>query len=81
MLNKVKAIISIIATFAILFSLFPVNVQAATTLTSNATGTIDGYNYEYWKDNGTGTMTLNGAEHSVVHGVISIIYYFVPERN
>ncbi|WP_081926926.1 endo-1,4-beta-xylanase [Pseudobacteroides cellulosolvens] len=60
MLNKVKAIISIIATFAILFSLFPVNVQAATTLTSNATGTIDGYNYEYWKDNGTGTMTLNG---------------------
>jgi endo-1,4-beta-xylanase len=60
MKQKLMVIISIIATFTILFTSFPVNVQAATTLTSNATGTIDGYNYEYWKDNGTGTMTLNG---------------------
>jgi hypothetical protein len=60
MLKKIKVSISIIAIFSILFTLLPVNVQAAITLTSNATGTIDGYDYEYWKDNGTGTMTLNG---------------------
>ena len=42
------------------FTLSVVNVQGATTLTSNATGTIDGYNYELWKDSGTTSMTLNG---------------------
>ncbi len=39
---------------------FALNVQAATTITENQTGTIDGYNYELWKDNGTTSMTLNG---------------------
>lgn len=33
--------------------------QAATTITSNQTGTQDGYNYELWKDYGTTSMTLN----------------------
>ncbi|WP_127533618.1 glycoside hydrolase family 11 protein [Paenibacillus kobensis] len=33
--------------------------NAATTLTSNATGTQDGYDYELWKDSGTTSMTLN----------------------
>lgn len=42
------------------FTLAVVNVQAATTITSNQTGTIDGYNYELWKDSGTTSMTLNG---------------------
>jgi peptidoglycan/xylan/chitin deacetylase (PgdA/CDA1 family) len=42
------------------FAIPIVNVQAAQTLTSNATGTIDGYNYELWKDSGTTSMTLNG---------------------
>ena len=42
------------------FTIPAVNVQAATTLTNNATGTIDGYNYELWKDSGTTSMTLNG---------------------
>jgi endo-1,4-beta-xylanase len=37
-----------------------INVQAATTITSNQTGVIDGYNYELWKDSGTTSMTLNG---------------------
>ncbi|HEY9060547.1 MAG TPA: glycoside hydrolase family 11 protein, partial [Pseudobacteroides sp.] len=60
MKQKMMVIISIIASFTILFTLFPLTVHAGPTLTSNATGTIDGYNYEYWKDNGTGTMTLNG---------------------
>lgn len=33
--------------------------EAATTLSDNATGTQDGYNYELWKDYGTTSMTLN----------------------
>lgn len=38
-----------------------VNVSAATTITSNATGTLDGLDYELWKDYGEPTsMTLNG---------------------
>jgi hypothetical protein len=42
------------------FTIIAVNVQAAQTLYNNATGTIDGYNYELWKDSGTTSMTLNG---------------------
>jgi endo-1,4-beta-xylanase len=42
------------------FTIPIVNVQAAQTLTNNATGTIDGYDYELWKDSGTTSMTLNG---------------------
>ena len=34
-------------------------VQAATTITSNQSGTQDGYYYELWKDSGTTSMTLN----------------------
>lgn len=30
----------------------------AQTINGNQTGTHNGYNWEYWKDNGTGTMTL-----------------------
>lgn len=55
-----KVFLPIFMCFTILFTLPAVNVQAATTLTENATGTIDGYNYELWKDNGTTSMTLNG---------------------
>ncbi|WP_024834580.1 glycoside hydrolase family 11 protein [Ruminiclostridium josui] len=39
---------------------FALNVQAATTITENKTGTIDGYDYELWKDSGNTSMTLNG---------------------
>jgi|LSQX01.2.fsa_nt_gb endo-1,4-beta-xylanase len=46
--------------FALLACLLFVNVYAGPTITSNTTGSFDGYDYEYWKDNGTGTMTLNG---------------------
>lgn len=42
------------------FTIPAVHVQAATTLYNNATGTIDGYNYELWKDSGNTSMTLNG---------------------
>jgi endo-1,4-beta-xylanase len=32
--------------------------STAQTITSNASGTQGGYHYEYWKDNGSGTMIL-----------------------
>jgi hypothetical protein len=35
------------------------SVQAATTITSNDTGTQDGYDYSLWKDYGNTSMTLN----------------------
>jgi hypothetical protein len=60
MKRKLMVIISILMTFTIFFSMFAVNVYAGPTLTSNTTGTFEGYDYEYWKDSGTGTMTLNG---------------------
>nr|AVD68964.1 endo-beta-1,4-xylanase [Caldicoprobacter sp.] len=37
----------------------PFYAQAAITLTSNATGTYDGYYYELWKDYGNATMTID----------------------
>ena len=36
-----------------------VDVRAATTITSNQSGTHDGYYYELWKDSGNTSMTLN----------------------
>jgi len=45
----------------LLLALPALTAQAALTLTSNATGTYDGWDYEFWKDSGgSGTMTLNG---------------------
>nr|AGU99224.1 xylanase XynHAD4 [bacterium enrichment culture clone HAD4] len=35
-----------------------VNAQTSITLTSNASGTFDGYYYELWKDTGNTTMTV-----------------------
>jgi endo-1,4-beta-xylanase len=37
----------------------PFYAQAAITLTSNASGTYDGYYYELWKDSGNTTMTVD----------------------
>ena len=45
--------------FVHLVDLF-VNSHAAITLTSNQTGTYEGYDYELWKDSGNTTMTLTG---------------------
>jgi hypothetical protein len=43
----------------------PAAPLAATTLTSNSTGTQDGYDYELWKDNGNVKMVLeNGGNFS-----------------
>ncbi len=64
--------------FATLFCLalmFPAsNVHAA--ITSNETGTHDGYDYEFWKDDGGyGSMTLNSggtfsAEWSNINNIL-----------
>lgn len=57
---KMRIFFSITICLTIIFTLFSANVQAVTTITENKTGTIDGYNYELWKDNGTTSMILNG---------------------
>ena len=59
MTKKLKAFFSTLLCCSFLFTLLPANVQAM-TLTNNATGTYQGYDYEYWKDTGNGTMTLTG---------------------
>lgn len=53
--------------FTILFVLSAVNVQAATTITTNQTGTHDGYFYSFWNaGGGSVTMTLgSGGNYSV----------------
>ncbi|WP_265446190.1 glycoside hydrolase family 11 protein [Acetivibrio straminisolvens] len=57
MRKKLLSIFIILVSFTVSFTLFSVNVQAK-TVTSNETGTHGGYNYEYWKDEGNGTMIL-----------------------
>ena len=52
---KSKIICSLLAFFTLFDALF-----CATTITENKQGTIDGLNYELWKDSGTTSMTLNG---------------------
>jgi hypothetical protein len=44
--------------FTLLLLAVFVPVSFAQTITSNQTGKQGDYYYEYWKDNGTGTMTL-----------------------
>lgn len=51
--------------------------QAATTITSNQVGNHDGYDYEFWKDNGgSGSMTLNsgGAFSAQWNNVNNILF-------
>ncbi|AEV68127.1 glycoside hydrolase family 11 protein [Acetivibrio clariflavus] len=57
MKHKLMGKFSILMSLTLLLSLLPLNVQAK-TVTSNETGTHGGYNYEYWKDSGNGTMVL-----------------------
>ncbi len=58
--KKLMVLFSILMCFTFTIILAGVDVQAAQTLTENAKGKIDGYDYELWKDNGTTSMTLNG---------------------
>lgn len=61
MKQKMIVIFSMLTSFTIFLGLY-VNVQGATVITSNQTGTIDDYNYELWHDSSSGStsMTLNG---------------------
>ncbi len=55
--KRSRLFMAMVMCFALTFP--AVNVQAATTITSNQSGTQDGYYYELWKDSGTTSMTLN----------------------
>ena len=58
MKQKLLGTFLILITFTVSLTLFPVNVRADVVITSNQTGTHGGYNFEYWKDTGNGTMVL-----------------------
>jgi endo-1,4-beta-xylanase len=56
--------VALVATAAILPGI--ANAEADRTVTSNTTGTHNGYFFSYWKDNGNVTMTLGaGGQYSV----------------
>ncbi len=55
--KRMRLILAMLGCFALVLS--AISVQAATTITSNQSGTQDGYYYELWKDSGTTSMTLN----------------------
>lgn len=55
--NRLKIFARLIS-LTFLFSLLAVTSVQAQTITSNQTGTHGGYNFEYWKDSGNGTMIL-----------------------
>jgi oligosaccharide reducing-end xylanase len=60
--------LSVLMSLSVLLSLFPVNVQAAQTVTSNDTGTHEGFYYSFWNQGGGGSvvMTLgSGGNYSV----------------
>ena len=50
----------VICLFMVLLGLLTEFTNTQKVLTGNATGQIDGYSYELWKDNGTTSMTLLG---------------------
>lgn len=55
--GKTKVFLTLLLSLALAL---PASIaHAATTITSNQTGTQDGYDYELWKDSGTTSMTLN----------------------
>jgi endo-1,4-beta-xylanase len=59
-----------------LLALFVRYSSAQTTISSNKTGKQGDYYYEYWKDNGTGTMTLgDGGNFSCTWGSVGNILF------
>jgi peptidoglycan/xylan/chitin deacetylase (PgdA/CDA1 family) len=59
MKRTIRLLSAVLMCFTIMLTEFSFNVKAATTITSNQTGTHDGYDYELWKDSGNTSMTLN----------------------
>ena len=57
MKHKIRGKLSGLLSLTLLISLFPLTAQAK-TITTNETGIHEGYDYEYWKDIGNGTMEL-----------------------
>lgn len=49
--KRMKFLLAVLC--SLLLSLPAWSAQAATTITSNQTGSQDGYDYELWKDYGT----------------------------
>jgi len=52
---KIMGRLSILLCFTLFISLYPISVQAK-TVTSNESGTHEGYDYEFWKDTYTGNQ-------------------------
>ena len=71
-MNKTLLVLSC----ALLFSAAPQS-NAQTTVTSNKTGTHNGYYYSYWKDGGTATMTLGSGGNYSVNWNLGSSYNFV----
>jgi len=67
MKKRVILFFVILVCLTILFALFALNIQAATTITSDQTGTHDGYFYSFWNQGGGSVvMTLgSGGNYSV----------------
>ena len=60
MKQKKRILLSLLLCLSILSTIFVTDAHAAITITSNQTGTYEGYDYELWKDSGNTTMTLTG---------------------
>jgi len=67
MKKKLALLVTIIVCLGIMLTLYAVNTNAAVTVTSNQTGTHDGYYYSFWNQGGGSVvMTLgNGGNYSV----------------
>ena len=58
--RTIKKICTVMLLFALVLTsfVFPMQKVQARTITSNDMGTHGGYDYEFWRDSGTGTMVL-----------------------
>ncbi|GIP56717.1 glycoside hydrolase family 11 protein [Paenibacillus sp. FSL W8-0186] len=71
----------LIAALLLCFTLTLPGAVSAQTVTSNSMGTHGGYDYEYWKDSGNGTMVLgNGGTFSAEWSNINNILFRKGKR-
>ncbi|MDR2559107.1 MAG: glycoside hydrolase family 11 protein [Oscillospiraceae bacterium] len=57
---KTKRFVAVFAAVAVLLAFNVSASSGVTTISSNTIRNIDGWDVEYWRDGGTGTMTFNG---------------------